>query len=263
MKWRFFKDVGLIFFDWSGSEAVASDLYMTITEHLEDLRWCLLKSLAAVGASFALCYAFADPIFSFMVAPLQRVLDPGRTLIGTGVAEAFFIEIKVALVAGLFLAGPFIFYQLWRFIAPALKQRERRLVVPFVACTSVFFIGGAYFCYWAVLPYAFIYFVEQYRSLGVAPEIRIGEYFTFFSRMVLAFGITFELPVFTYFLVRLGIWDYRFLWRYFRYAIVVIFTVAAILTPGPDLVSQILLAVPLTLLYLLSIGVAYVTRRPE
>jgi len=240
---------------------VARDTHMTFVEHLEEFRWRLLKSLAAVGAAFVLTYFFSEQIFAFMVAPLQRLLEPGKALIGTGVTEAFFTELKVALVAGLFLAGPFIFYQIWRFIAPGLQERERRLAVPFVFFTTLFFVGGAYFCYRVVLPFAFLYFVEQYRSLGVSPEVRIGEYFTFFFRMVLAFGITFELPVFTFFLVRLGIWDHRFLWRCFRYAILVIFTVAAILTPGPDVVSQILLAVPLTLLYLLSIGVAYACRR--
>lgn len=237
--------------------------YMTVTEHLEELRWCLVKSLAAVLLAFAISYLFSDRIFSFMVAPLTRVLQPGQSLIGTGVAEAFFMEIKVALLAGVFLAGPVIFYQLWRFIAPGLREGERKMVVPFVFVTSLFFIGGAYFCYWAVLPFAFLYFVDQYRSLGVSPEIRIGEYFTFFFRMILAFGVTFELPVFTFFLVRLGIWNHRFLWRQFRYAILVIFTLAAILTPGPDVISQILLAVPLTLLYLLSIGVAYAARIRE
>ena len=242
---------------------MARDSYMTFTEHLEELRWCLLKSLSAIVAAFALSYFFSDRIFAFMVAPLRQNLQPGQNLIGTGVAEAFFTEIKVALVAGVFLAGPVIFYQVWRFIAPGLQQGEKRLVVPFVLCTSLFFVGGAYFCYRAVLPFAFLYFIDQYRSLGVSPEIRIGEYFSFFFRMVLAFGVAFELPVFTFFLVRLGIWDHRFLWRQFRYAVLVIFILAAILTPGPDVVSQILLAVPLTLLYLLSIGVAYAWRRRE
>lgn len=236
---------------------------MTFTEHLEDLRWCLLKSLGAVVVGFGLAYFFSDRIFAFMAAPLKQSLRAGENLIGTGVAEAFFIEIKVALVAGVFLASPIIFYQVWRFLAPGLHQSEKMLVVPFVLISSLFFVGGAYFCYRAVLPFAFVYFIDQYRSLGVSPEVRIGEYFTFFFRMVLAFGITFELPVFSFFLVRLGIWDYRFLWRQFRYAILGIFTLAAILTPGPDVVSQILLAVPLTLLYLVSIGVAYIWRRRD
>jgi sec-independent protein translocase protein TatC len=240
---------------------MAGDAYLNFTEHLEELRWCLIKSLSAVFLGFLASYYFADQIFSFMVLPLQSALGPGRSLIGTGVTEAFFLEIKVALVTGLFGASPAIFYQIWRFIAPGLEQAEKRLVIPFVTCASLFFVGGAYFCYRAVLPLAFLYFVEQYHSLGVAPEIRIAEYFTFFFRMLLAFGITFELPVFTFFLVRLGIWDYRFLWRQFRYAILAIFILAAILTPGPDVISQVLLAIPLTLLYLLSIGVAYLWRR--
>ncbi|MBI2209733.1 MAG: twin-arginine translocase subunit TatC [Deltaproteobacteria bacterium] len=239
------------------------DPFMTFTEHLEDLRWCLIKSLAAVVSAFLLCFQFSDRIVAFMIAPLMGTLEPGQGLIGTGVAEAFFFEMKVALVAGAFLASPVIFYQLWRFIAPGLKDREKRLVIPFVLFTSLFFLGGAYFCYRAVLPVAFLYFIDQYRSLAVSPEIRIGEYFTFFSRMILAFGITFELPLFTFFLVRLGLWDYRTMWRTFRYAIIAIFIVAAILTPGPDIASQILLAIPLTLLYLLSIGVAYLWRKTE
>ena len=239
------------------------DPTMTFTEHLEELRWGLIKSFAAVVLAFFSCFFFSDRIVAFMIAPLKRGLQPGESLIGTGVTEAFFFEMKVALVAGVFLASPVIFYQIWRFIAPGLNESEKKLVIPFVFFTSFFFIAGAYFCYWGVLPVAFQYFVEQYRSLDVSPEIRIGEYFTFFSRMVLAFGITFELPLFTLFLVRLGIWDYRFMWRTFRYAIIVIFIVAAILTPGPDVASQLLLAVPLTILYLLSIGVAYVWRKAE
>ena len=237
------------------------DPFMTFTEHLEELRWCLIKSLAAVVSAFFLCFQFSDRIVAFMIAPLMGTLQPGQGLIGTGVAEAFFFEMKVALVAGAFLASPVIFYQLWRFIAPGLKDREKRLVIPFVLFTSLFFLGGAYFCYRAVLPVAFLYFIDQYRSLAVSPEIRIGEYFTFFSRMILAFGVTFELPLFTFFLVRLGLWNYRSMWRTFRYAIIAIFIVAAILTPGPDIASQILLAIPLTLLYLLSIGVAYLWRK--
>ncbi len=237
------------------------DPFMTFTEHLEEMRWCLIKSLAAVVSAFLVCFYFSDRIVAFMIAPLMGTLQPGQGLIGTGVAEAFFFEMKVALVAGAFLASPVIFYQLWRFIAPGLKYREKRLVIPFVLFTSLFFLGGAYFCYWAVLPVAFLYFIDQYRSLAVSPEIRIGEYFTFFSRMILAFGVTFELPLFTFFSVRLGFWDYRAMWRTFRYALIAIFIAAAILTPGPDIASQILLAVPLTLLYLLSIGIAYVWRK--
>jgi len=198
-----------------------------------------------------------------MVAPLRQTLRPGQNLIGTGITEAFFIEIKVALAAGLLFSCPFVFYQIWRFVAPGLSGGEKRLVLPFVSCATLFFLGGAYFCYRIVLPVAFQYFIEQYGTMGVTPAIRIGEYFTFFFRMVLAFGATFELPVFTFFLVRLGIWDYRFMLRSFRYAIVVIFIIAAMLTPTPDIINQSLLALPMLALYVLSIGVAYVWRKTE
>jgi sec-independent protein translocase protein TatC len=234
---------------------------MTFTEHLEELRWCLLKSLAAIILASVLCYFFSDAIFRFMVAPLRQNLGEGQSLIGTGVTEAFFIEIKVALAGGVFFSSPIIFYQIWRFISPGLAGNEKRLVLPFVLCATLFFVGGALFCYHVVLPVAFQYFIEQYGTIDVTPAIRIGEYFTFFFRMILAFGVTFELPVFTFFLVRLGIWDYRFMLRSFRYAIVAIFIIAAVLTPTPDVINQSLLALPMLLLYVISIGVAPVWRR--
>ncbi len=236
---------------------------MTLTEHLEELRWGLLKSVFAIVIASVICYFFSDLIFGFVVAPLRQNLRPGQNLIGTSVTEAFFIEIKVALAAGILFSSPVIFYQIWRFIVPGLTGAEKRWVLPFVTLATLFFLGGAYFCYRIVLPIAFNYFIDQYETMGVSPAIRIGEYFTFFFRLVLAFGVTFELPVFTFFLVRLGIWDYRFMLRSFRYAILAIFIIAAILTPTPDVINQSLLALPMLALYLLSIGVAYVWRRTD
>ena len=236
---------------------------MTLTEHLEELRWCVLKAILAVVLASVLSYFYVDAIFSLVVEPLRQNLQPGQNLIGTNVTEAFFVEIKVALAAGVLFSSPVIFYQIWRFIAPGLLSRERKWVLPFVLCATFFFVSGAFFCYHFVLPVAFKYFIEQYESLGVSPAIRIGEYFTFFFRMILAFSATFELPVFTFFLVRVGIWDYRFMLRSFRYALVIIFVIAAMLTPTPDVINQSLLAVPMVLLYVLSIGIAYIWRRPE
>src|ERR1043166_1185424 len=143
---------------------MAAAPYMTFTEHLEELRWRLIKSVGAVALGFILCYVASDRIFALMIAPLKQNLQPGQSLIGTGVAEAFFIEMKVGLVGGVFVALPVIFYKFWRFLATG------------------FFLGGAYFCYRVVLPVAFGYFVEQYQSIGVSPEIRIAEYFSFFFR---------------------------------------------------------------------------------
>lgn len=242
---------------------MANDSNMTLTEHLEELRWGILKSLLAIVLASGASYIYADAIFAFVVAPLRQNLQPGQNLIGTSVTEAFFVEIKVALAAGALFSSPVIFYQIWRFIAPGLSGREKRWVLPFVLSATFFFIAGAFFCYRFVLPVAFKYFIEQYESMGVSPAIRIGEYFTFFFRMVLAFSATFELPVFTFFLVRVGVWDYRFMLRSFRYALVVIFVIAAMLTPTPDVINQSLLAIPMLLLYILSIGIAYIWRRPE
>jgi sec-independent protein translocase protein TatC len=242
---------------------VASDLNMTLTEHLEELRWGLLKSLIAIAIASIICYFFSDLIFGIVVAPLRQNLQPGQNLIGTSVTEAFFVEIKVAVAAGVLFSCPVVFYQIWRFITPGLTGAEKKWLLPFVAIATLFFIAGVYFCYRIVLPIAFQYFIEQYETMGVSPAIRIGEYFTFFFRLVLAFGVTFELPVFTFFLVRLGIWDYRFMIRSFRYAILAIFVIAAMLTPTPDIINQSLLALPMLALYVLSIGVAYIWRRTE
>ncbi len=236
---------------------------MTLTEHLEELRWCLLSSVIAVFVGSVVCYFFSNAIFDFMVAPLRANLQPGQSLIGTGVTEAFFSEIKVAIAAGVLLSCPYIFFQIWRFIAPGLSGGEKKLVLPFVVCATLFFLGGSYFCYRIVLPVAFKYFIEQYNVMGVTPAIRIGEYFTFFFRMVLAFGVTFELPVFTFFLVRLGLWNYRLMISSFRYAIIAIFVIAAMLTPTPDIINQSLLALPMLVLYVVSIGVAYVWRKTD
>ncbi len=240
-----------------------AESYLTFTEHLEELRWCLLRSLLAVIVVSTVCYFFSDAIFAFMVAPLKQSLRPGQNLIGTTVTEAFFTEIKVALSAGVLFSSPVVFFEIWRFVRPGLVGHEKNLVVPFVLCATSFFVGGAYFCYRVVLPVAFLYFIEQYGTIGVTPAIRLGEYFTFFFRMVLAFGITFELPIFTFVLVRLGVWDYRFMRRSFRYAIIVIFILAAVLTPTPDIINQLLLALPMLVLYVLSIGVAYIWRKSD
>ena len=219
---------------------------MTLTEHLEELRWCLLRSVIGdLLSARRFATSFPTRSLPLWLRRCAQHLQPGQSLIGTGVTEAFFSEIKVAIAAGVLLSCPYIFFQIWRFIAPGLSGGEKKLVLPFVACATLFFLGGSYFCYRIVLPVAFKYFIEQYNVMGVTPAIRIGEYFTFFFRMVLAFGVTFELPVFTFFLVRLGLWDYRLMIGSFRYAIIVIFVIAAMLTPTPDIINQSLLALPM------------------
>jgi sec-independent protein translocase protein TatC len=242
--------------------AVDFDARMPLTAHLEELRWRLVRALAALGGAFALCYAFADELFNFLIRPLAMLKPDEMLVIGTGVTEAFFTKLKVSLIAALFLSSPVLFFQAWRFVAPGLYDNERRLALPFALAASVFFILGASFCYALVFPVGFRFFLEQYTSIQVAPQIRISEYLSFASRMLLAFGLTFELPVITFFLARLGVVTHRTLIGWSRYAVLAIFVVAAILTPGPDIASQLLMAGPLLILYIASIGVAYVVARP-
>jgi sec-independent protein translocase protein TatC len=234
-----------------------NDLKMPLTQHLEELRWRMIRALIAVAIGFALAYMFAEHLFAFLTRPLLEYKGGPVELIGTGLPEAFFTKLKVAFLAGVFLASPVIFYQAWQFVVPGLYESERNLARPFVAFATFFFALGAGFCYVVVFPVAYAFFVEQYQTIGVQPSIRIAEYLSFSSRMLLAFGVTFELPVITFFLARVGLVTHHTMLHYIRYAILVIFIVAAVLTPGPDVASQLLLACPLFLLYGISIGVAY------
>lgn len=242
---------------------VPEDATMPLTAHLEELRWRIVKAMVVVTIAFAGCYAYSDHVFELLTRPLTALGDSRVQLIGTGVTEAFFTRLKVSLIAAVFVASPAIFHQAWGFVAPGLVAKERRLAIPFVIAATLFFVSGAVFCYVLVFPVGYAFFLEEYANIGVAPQIRISEYLSFAARMLFAFGITFELPVVTFFLARLGIVTHRTLIGGLRYAIVGIFIVAAVLTPGPDIASQMLMAGPLLLLYILSIGVARVFGRAK
>ncbi|MBX3025503.1 twin-arginine translocase subunit TatC [bacterium] len=238
-----------------------SDVQMPLTAHLEELRWRLIKALLAITVAFIAVYNFSDLLFEVLTRPLIGLHDGSVQLIGTGVTEAFFTKLKVSAIAALFVASPVIFYQLWMFVAPGLYDAEKKYARPFVFFATVFFALGAAFCYVVVFPVGYRFFLAEYATIGVSPSIRISEYLSFTARMLLAFGVTFELPVVTFFLARLGMVTHRSMLRYFRYAVLVIVIVAAVLTPGPDVASQMLMAGPLLVLYVLSIGVAYVFAR--
>ena len=234
---------------------------MPLTAHLEELRWRVVRALVGVMIAFVGCYFFSERLFEFLTHPLVALGDSRMQLIGTGMTEAFFTRLKVSFIAAIFVASPVIFFQAWRFIEPGLVAQERRLAIPFVLAATIFFVSGAAFCYVLVFPVGYAFFLEEYANIGVAPQIRISEYLSFASRLLLAFGITFEMPVVTFFLARVGMVDHRMLIGWLRYAIVIVFIVAAVLTPGPDIASQMLMAGPLLVLYVLSIGVAYVFGR--
>lgn len=234
---------------------------MPIMEHLRELRVRLIRIALAIAVGFAIAYFIADDLFAALTWPIRVVSHNKLLLIGTGVGEAFFTKIKVALIAGLFIASPAVFYEIWKFIAPGLYQTERRMALPFIVFATIFFMAGGYFCWAVVFKIGYAFFLGQYASIGVTPTIRISEYLAFSAKLMLAFAITFEMPIFAFFLTRLGMIDYKMMVRQFRYAILAIFIVSAALTP-PDMISQFLLAIPLLVLYGLSVGVSYVFRQP-
>ncbi len=242
-----------------------ADFELPLTGHLEELRSRLFKALLAIAAAFAVCFPKSELLFDFLTAPLTRAAGNSEhpfLLIGTGVAEAFFTRMWVSFIAAVFVALPVILYQFWRFILPGLHRREIHYGRGFVLAGTFFFLAGAAFCYGIAFDTAFPFFLDEYARIGVTPSLRINEYLSFTSRMLVAFGIIFELPVATFFLARVGLVSHLTLVKYARHAIVIVFIVAAVLTP-PDVVSQMLMALPLLVLYALSIGVAYVFYKPR
>ena len=224
--------------------------------HLEELRRRLIYSAIAVGAGFVLCYLFSEDLFRILVSPLKELLPGEDRLIFTNLPEMFFTYIKTAFIAGILLASPVIFYQMWMFIAPGLYQNEKRFVIPFVFSSTILFVAGALFGYFVVFPFGFKFFLG-YANEYIQALPTVKEYFSFASKLLLAFGVVFELPVVIYFLSRMGIVSVDFLRRNRKYAILLTFAVGAILTP-PDVVTQCMMAVPLILLYELGILVAVI-----
>ena len=228
---------------------------MTFLDHLEELRKRLMVSLIAVAVGFFACWAFAEPIFAIIQAPLTDFLPPGDKLAYTRLTAPFFLYMKVAFFAGLFLASPVVLLQLWMFIAPGLYKKERRLAAPFIILGTLFFAAGGYFGYRFLLPATCSFFVEtgkQFKQM-----VTVDDYFSFASTIILATGIVFETPILIFFLARLGIVTPAFLLQKFKYAVVLSFVIAAVVTPTPDIVTQAALAVPMMLLYLIGIGVAF------
>jgi sec-independent protein translocase protein TatC len=232
---------------------------MPFTSHLAELRSRLLKSVLAIAVAFIACFAVADEIFAVLAAPLRRLHIDGLMLIGTAVAEAFFTKMKVSFVAALMLSSPVLFWQLWQFIAPGLYEHEKRYTRSFVLFGSFFFAAGALFCYWVVIQEGLEFLLTRYEAIHIQPLLQVADYLSLVSRLVLAFGIMFELPVLAFFLARAGVIDHRLLIRHSRYALLGIALFAAILTP-PDLISQLFLMLPLAILYGVSIAVAYAAR---
>jgi sec-independent protein translocase protein TatC len=243
---------------------------MPFVEHLRDLRKRLRNASIAFIIAFVGCYFFAEEIYGWARAPLDAAwaansskLDGDARMHFPSVITPFWLYISVSLWAAIFVSSPFIFHQIWQFIAPGLYKRERRIGVAFAGCSAICFLAGAAFCYFVVLERLYT-FLLGYAKDDIQPTLFVTEYFDLTRNMMVAFGAVFELPMLIFFLAAAGLVTHRGLWRFNRWFIVIAFVVGAILTPSPDVVSQILMALPMIILYNASILVAWlVVRRRE
>lgn len=230
-----------------------TDEKMPFTSHLEELRSRLMHSIVAVGLVFIACYLIKERIFEILTIPLKAAMPDKSAMIFTSLPEAFFTYLKVSFFAAIFIASPYLLYQIWKFVSPGLYAAEKKYVAPFVILSTIFFVGGALFAYYIVFPFGFKFFLA-FGTEFIRPMLSIREYLSFTFKLLLAFGIIFELPIFMFFLARIGIVDSKMLTAKRKYAILLVFVVAALFTP-PDVVTQVLMAIPLILLYEISIWV--------
>jgi len=223
-------------------------------EHLEELRNRIVRSLIAVSVTFIFCWFFVEQIADFLARPIYAVLPEGTRLTFLGVTDPFIIYVKVAALAALFLASPLVLYQAWRFIAPGLYSKERRHALPFILAGSFFFIAGGAFAYYVAFPFA----VDFLIGMGEAfqPMITVEKYFHFLLYVILGLGLMFELPIVIFLLAQMGVVTPGFLIRHFRWAVLLIFVAAALITPTPDVINLLMFALPTILLYLLGVGAA-------
>jgi len=238
-----------------GAEPESELPKMSFLDHLEELRKRLIVSFCAVFVAFMVCWKFAPQIYAKLQEPLTKVLPPGDKLAYTRLTAPFFLYMKVAFFAGVFLAAPIILLQLWMFIAPGLYKHERRMALPFIVATSGLFILGGYFGWRVLLPATCGFFVETGQNFK--QMITIDDYFSFASMLCLAAGAVFETPILVFFLARLGIVTPAFLLHQWKYAVVLSFIIAAVVTPTPDMVTQTALAAPMIALYFLGVFIAW------
>ncbi|MCA9638491.1 MAG: twin-arginine translocase subunit TatC [Myxococcales bacterium] len=251
------------------AEGPEGDVPMSFWDHLSDLRSALMKSALGVSAGFAICFTYATEIREFLARPLHAAwveagLKGEPQLQVLAMMDAFITDIRVAVAGGIFAATPVIFYQLWAFISPGLYKREKRFVIPFVGASVLLFMLGAGFCYGFVLPWTiqwlFGYTQSTAADTPVIYNLTLNDYIRDTTKILVAFGLVFELPLLAAFLAAAGVIDHRSLLRFWKIAVVLIFIVAAFLTP-PEPVSQMMMAIPMIILFFISVGVAYLLSR--
>ncbi|MBN1594101.1 MAG: twin-arginine translocase subunit TatC [Candidatus Coatesbacteria bacterium] len=234
---------------------------MPIVAHLAELRRRLIVCVVALAAGFSLSYAFSQQILAVLIVPIKEALGSDGNLSILKVQEAFMTHIKVAFMAAIIIAFPIIVHQVWAFVLPALKKKEAKVGLTLILFSTLLFAVGILFAYFTILPYAFTFFLGSAQGIA-SPNISLAFYVGFCARVTLAFGLVFQMPLIIVFLVRMGIVSLEQVKRARKYAIVFIFVVAAILTP-PDILTQFLMAIPLLILYEISIIAAKLLRKRD
>jgi len=229
---------------------------MSFLEHLDELRRRILYAVVSVFIGFVIAFFFISEIFNFIMRPMQQLLPPGGTLVYTDPTEAFVLYIKIALIAGLILASPVVMLQVWLFVAPGLYSHEKKWAIPFVVMSSFFFVLGAAFSHYVVFPLTWRFFVG-FTSDILTFMPRIEPTFSIYLRLLIAFGLVFQMPTLVLFLARMGVISARFLIRNFKYAVLIMVVVSAVITPDGGGVSLVAMTGPMILLYALSIGLAW------
>jgi sec-independent protein translocase protein TatC len=245
------------------AEALDDSGRMSFLEHLDELRRRLILSVIAAVVGCAVAFIFIQQIFNFVIGPLKAMLSDGGRFIATEPTEIFMLYLKVGAVTGLCIAMPFILWQLWLFIAPGLYANEKKFAIPFVFFSSIFFFAGATFSHYIAFPYTWAFFLS-FESDLVKFTPKLGPTFALYVKMLLGFGAIFQMPVLVLALSRMGLVSARFLIRNTKYAVLIIFILGAVLSPGGDIPSQLMMAGPMLVLYGLSIVIAWVFgRSPE
>jgi len=234
---------------------------MGFFDHLEELRRRIFVCLIAVFVLFFVAWAWAAEIFEFLAAPVRKVLPPGQNLSYTTLTEPFLMYFRVALLAAVIAASPIILWQVWLFIAPALYRKEKKYVFPFITAGVFFFLSGCAFGYYEAFPVVVRFLVGVGKNFNAV--ITINEYLSTATKIIMGLGLCFEMPILIFFLARMGLVSERFLLAKFKYAVLVIFIIAAIVTPTPDIATQCVFALPMIALYLLGIAIAWVFRKKE
>lgn len=242
----------------NGEEKENGDVEMSFLEHIEELRWRIIYSLIGVVLFTIIAWIFIDPLIEIVL--LKPARDANASLQNLRPFGQLFLYVQVAIIVGIVASLPNIFYQLWKFIAPALRKRERKYILWIVFFSTFCFLIGIAFAYFVMLPLA-MKFAAQFGSQEIKNEFAIDEYMSIIISVMLAAGVVFELPMVSFFLSKLGILTPDFMRKYRRHSIVIILILAAILTPGADPVSQVILAVPLVLLYEISIFISKISSK--